>query len=754
MPLTLATFMLENFDPAWLWGAVVVVSLACVVFTYMGIYQRSGRRLTWLLMGLRAAGVIGLLVAIIKPAWINQTRIEHRPAVAVIVDDSLSMSLPHEGGKPESRYQRAQHWLGESAAAKSLRDKFEIKWFGIDGHMLDNGPPSEPQADATDLVRALNATAAKLRGQGVKAVALISDGQDTTARPSFMTLQEFPLPVYTIGFTRRASDSDKSLDLALASVDAPPRVRVHNTVAVKLLVSKDGGGAMKVPLVIERAGKALHTEPLDLPAGSAQKPFTISFTPTEPGDFVFTARLEPQAGERTVANNMLPFRLRVEAEPIRVLLIEGTLRSEFTFLRDRLHEDPDIDLATLVRAANPETASASAALLGGELVSAERLKKIDVVMLGDFESRMLEGDSYKALRAWVDGGGGVMVLGGYSNLSTDGLWQTPLGEMLPVDKLETPQQIEQPFQFKLTPEGLTHPAMFITGNSVEDTALWQSLPELAGVVAVGKAKAGATVLARHPSPVPGSSDSVGAVVLATQPFGKGRVALLTADTTWKWSRIPRLEGRPDTLYVRFWAQMVRWLAGRDTQTQATPLTVTTDSPSYAKGDKAVISVARNPAAVIPGHTAGDLAMVLAVRSPDGSITPVKAGVSTADPNRWTATYFPDRAGRFEVQAKLSAAGTDVANQSSEFVVRGSSLEIDNPSTDPATLAAISRMTGGAYADIDDEQAQAHWLENLPTAPRVTYEVKTTHLWNNPLVLVIFIGLITAEWIVRRRNQLV
>ncbi len=753
--MKLATFMLENFDPPWLWAALVGASIVTVVLTYTRMYRRSGWRLTWWLMGLRLAGVAAILLTIIKPAWTSQTRQEQRPKVAIIVDDSQSMSLPYDSGSASgSRYARLQQWLDKSDVAARVKQKFDVRWFGIDGRPLD-AAPAEPQMDQTDLQRALHAAAGRLRGQGLQAVLLLSDGQDTTARQVAQPMNEYPCPVYAVGFPRRGPDTEKSLDLAIVSVDAPPRVRVHNTVTVKLLVTKDGGAAMKVPVTIERAGKVLHTEPVELPAGSLQKPLTVSFTPDEPGDFVLDARLEPQPGERTAMNNAMPFRLRVEAEPIRVLLVEGTLRNEFTFLRDRLHEDPDIDLATLVRAANPSSASATTSLLSGELVTAERLKKIDAVLLGDFESRMLEGESYKALREWVEAGGGLLVMGGYQNLAPDGLWQTPIGPMLPVEPLQTPQQIEQPFAFKLTPEGLTHPAMFLSGSSVEDAALWQSLPELPGVVGVGPAKPGATVLSRHPSPIPGGSDALGAVVLATQPFGKGRVGLITADTTWRWSRMPRLAGRPDTLYVRFWSQMVRWLAGREAQSPPTPLVVTTDSPSYGRGEKASINVARNPAAVIPGQTGGGtLTMQLAVTGPGGNIVTVPATVSTVDPNRWNATYFPDRSGRFMLQAKLVAGGSDVANQVTEFVVRGSSLEIDNPSTDAARLAAIARETGGYYADIDDTAAQAGWLDGPAAEPRVTYEVRTTHLWNSPVVLVLFIGLMSAEWLLRRRNQLV
>jgi uncharacterized membrane protein len=761
--MLIANFYFEHFEPVWFWLLVLAFALALLVSTYAGMYRRSGRPLAWWLLGLRLAGVGLLLLAILKPVWSHQLRRVTRPVLAVVVDNSESMSLPAEGadGRSLPRYQWARDWLDQAPVAQQLARDFDVKWFGIDGRPLEK-LPGEPEVEQTDLVDALESVAARVRGQGPRAVVLISDGQDTQARPNAMTLDEYPLPVFALGFGQHGNQ-ENSFDLALASVAAPERVRVHNSVAVKLLVKKDGGPALTVPVLIERAGEVLHRETIELPAGSAHVPATLNFTPDEVGDFVLSARLESPAGERTAANNAQAFRLRVEAEPMHVLLVEGTLRIEFTFLRDHLQQDPDIDLATLVRAASPAGASATAALLGGELITAERLKKIDVVLLGDFEARMLENESYQALHDWVEAGGGLMVLGGYENLSPAGFWQTPLAELLPVEQADIPRQIDRPFQFSLTPEGLAHPAMSLSGNSLEDAALWQALPQLAGIVGVGKAKPGVVVLSRYPDANPTDADKIaaggndsagGEIVLAAQSFGKGRVGLLAADTTWRWSRLVRLAGRSDAMYVRFWSQWVRWLAGRDVRSQGTPLAITTDKPGYRRGEKVSVTVRRNPAALVPGASAGATQLKLSVRTPDSAAIELKPVAGSADPDTWTAEYFPERGGRFQIDAALTAgdARETVANAAADFYVRGSDLELDNPSTDSAALASIARRTGGMYADIDDTAGQARWLEALPTSQRVKYEVKTERLWNHPLLLLGFVGLLTGEWFLRRRQH--
>lgn len=773
----LADLTFDNIDPPWFWALVALGSIVILLLTYKGIFQRSGRRLTWLLLALRVVGVVALLVALVKPAWTQLIQRQERPQVAVVIDDSQSMSILHRPAGSEqwtSRYQLARQWLSTSPAAAGLREKFEVKVFNVAGQIVDPAKlPNEPAAEQTDLARAVHAAAGQLRGQSLAGVVLISDGRDTTGRESFLPLQELPAPVYALGFRQSAAAKGTPFDLAVAAAEAPQRVLVHNAVPVKVLISKDAGPAMSVPVQIERAGTPLLTQNVQMPAGASQRMVSLSFTPTEPGDFTLAARVPEQPNERSGANNTRLFKLRVEAEPIRVLYIEGFLRPEYTFLRNRLSNDPDVNLISFVRSANPDQASAAGALAGTELITAERLKKMDVVLMGDFEAGMLDEQTYAVLRQWIEEGGAMLVLGGYHNLSEVGLINTPLKDALPVELNTGPMtQLEEPFPFRLSDEGRRHPALHVTGDLMRDAQLWESLPPLRGLAVVRDAKPGASVLARHPRSNPDAADKLGYVVLATHHFGKGTVAIFTADTTWRWSRLLRLGGKPDTLYVRFWSQMVRWLARRDIQDPRPALAVSTDDAAYERGRKVTVRVQRNLAAMVPGQENQSSQLSLSVHTPDGRTTPLSPS-PTADPNQWTATYFPDRGGRFEVHARLIGAAApaatapaaapapvspsgakDLANQVCEFLVHGSSLELDDPATNPAALEQIASVTGGLYADLDDARAGKDLFASLPHEPRTVTETRKANVWNSPLLLLLFLACISAEWIIRRRNQLV
>ena len=93
----------------------------------------------------------------------------------------------------------------------------------------------------------------------------------------------------------------------------------------------------------------------------------------------------------------------------------------------------------------------------------------------------------------------------------------------------------------------------------------------------------------------------------------------------------------------------------------------------------------------------------------------------------------------------------LANQASEVLVRGADLELADTGTRPDNLKAIADATGGTYTEIDDAAKVA---ERIPRSQRRTLKVKRTEFWDSPWLFAAFLGAISGEWFLRRRNHLV
>ena len=224
--------------------------------------------------------------------------------------------------------------------------------------------------------------------------------------------------------------------------------------------------------------------------------------------------------------------------------------------------------------------------------------------------------------------------------------------------------------------------------------------------------------------------------------------VLTADTTWRWSRVPRLLGRPDTLYARFWSQAVRWLAGRSLDDDRPLLAVSTDSPSYDMGKRVTVTVRRQPR---PGVDLAGTEPAAEVRDPAGRALPLALKGDSAEPDKMTAEFFPSVSGRYEVAAALTRGTKPIANQASEFLVHGSDLELADPGTNPGNLQALAKMSGGKYFDITEVDSLPKEIDRKERRETL---VQKKELWNSPFLFLFFLAAVTAEWCIRRRNHLV
>src|SRR5258707_13510689 len=107
MPLLLATLELENVRHGWLWLVLLAAGAGLLWFTYRGIFRRSEQRLVWGLMALRGVGLAALVLALARPVWTHTAELVDPGRLAIVLDDSLSMSLADTSG--QSRYSLARN---------------------------------------------------------------------------------------------------------------------------------------------------------------------------------------------------------------------------------------------------------------------------------------------------------------------------------------------------------------------------------------------------------------------------------------------------------------------------------------------------------------------------------------------------------------------------------------------------------------------------------------------------------------------
>ncbi len=116
---------------------------------------------------------------------------------------------------------------------------------------------------------------------------------------------------------------------------------------------------------------------------------------------------------------------------------------------------------------------------------------------------------------------------------------------------------------------------------------------------------------------------------------------------------------------------------------------------------------------------------------------------------YRATWQPNVAGVLDLRiAEPALAGLDLHRH---LEVVAPDDELRQPQPDHARLVRLAEQTGGAVVPLND---LARLRELVPNRDRRIANDVSEPLWNSSLVLIVFLGLLTLEWSVRKAIRLV
>ncbi len=699
---------------------------------------------------LRCVAIIIVVLLLFRPVLSYYRELEEKPVLVLLVDNSRSMSIsdnPAGLSRFDQVRQLLQTWL------PSLQESFEVRLisFAEQAQVLKSVGELiniTPDGEATSLARALDAARQSGSRAPTEAAILFSDGIHNAAGNPEEAALRLAFPVHTVGVGASLRSEASYRDIQIATLDCPERLLLGNRAQIKVGVEAVGFAGRVIQVQLYEEDSLLDQQELTLDDIEGVQEVTFEFIPAVKGRRAFRVTLPPAQEEKIVQNNERTAIALVVEPGIRVLYVEGTLRAEYGAIVERfLSKDPDIQFCALVRTkGNQFLRRTNIEGLSLELIpqTPEEYERFDVIIIGDLHSSFFRPQDQEALLERIRQGAGLVMLGGYNTLGPGGYGETPLGQALPVELGSTEiGQVTEPFLPELTPEGAHHPifaniAAFFPRSG--ESPRVPGLPPLSGCTRVGAPRPAASVLAVCPleAQMP---------VLAVQPFGNGRIAVFTGDTTRNWQQGPRVLDQQSP-FIQFWGQLVRYLAGRALEVKAEASVVaSTDKAYYEPGEAINIS-----AIVRDSQGQGtDKAVVRAViKSPRGSEEQLSLGNLPGGAGHYGAPFQPKSTGTFEIRVAAMLDGEELLADPLAVEVGRPHLEFEKLDLDEKQLAAVAAATGGRYFHIT---AAKGLLEHLNRAVRKKRVYTEQPLYSPFWMWSAFVGVLTAEWILRRRFQL-
>lgn len=757
-----------RFQPRWpgqevlgegLWNLLLVtLSVALVAW----VYRREGRsRGVKIALGAMRLSLLLLVIALLNRPVLHLSQSRIQPSVvAVMVDDSISMrvrdGVAPEGVEPPTRLESVVQMLTaeDRALLEKLKQEHEVRLyrFGASAEPL-GGPEAlsalQPTAARTQVVAAVRNVLEELQGQRVAGVVVLTDGRETPQQAraeAIEAIKDFGVKVFPV----MVGSDEPPRNIEIASINMQDSAFKGDVVSVRATVRAGGlpaGQTFEVAVREKQTGRVLSgldDEPARqaVTAGEGE-PIDVEliFKPEEIGTLEVVIAAEELPGELDLEDNQRHAQLEVLDAKVNLLYVDGYPRWDYRFLKTEMMRDKTVEISCLLLSADPTFAQEGDRPIRRFPETITELLEYDVVLFGDVDPRYFSDLQLELIRDFVAnrGGGFGMVAG--PQWSPQAYQNTPIEALLPVNIQRTqtgiPVGITQGWRPVLTADGRDSSIFrFFADRERNQRYLENEWPVLYWFAQGITTKPGVgEVYAEHPDQI--GPDGRKAPLLVVGRFGAGRTLFSAIDDSWRWRYYTG-----ESIFDTYWVQQLRYLA-RSKKLGQRKVTFASTRTIYELGEQIRVNMR-----VLDPFLLQQLPDQLSVEVLDETGQVIRQEPIRRQEGQielFTGSWSADRVGKLRLRLPSVASGIDAMELPVEVSIPR--LELVQPQVDRTLLSRLASETMGQA--VAAEQAVTALPGLIQSVAQIIPIDSEQPLWDAPLALLLFVLLITVEWVLRK-----
>jgi hypothetical protein len=708
---------------------------------------------------------------------IDDARAEAAAQLDQAVENYVSARLMHEGQESPlakaiatfdrlSRWERSQKLLLDptKGIASHLADAHDLEltqlrgdeqmlqWWKSRSGRSSSGPlptewEGEPDANVTDLVTGLKARLADRSTD--TAIVLVTDGQhnaSTSPEGFARELRSLGVPLFTIG----VGASRPFPDMSLLEVSAPEQVGAEDIARGQILVDDKMLGGGRYLATIEHNDRRLWENEF-VANGTGERVIEFAFPMAEliaaadsdqTGNLALRldasiSQIDPEGSpvqEKIVSNNSRVAYTQAIINRPKVLILDGRPRWETRYLKNYFTRDERWDTNLLMAAESDQRAWPLGEGQGRFPESREALFAYDLIIFGELPPDWLNIESSLWLAEFVSArGGGIIFLDGPRGLLSELPGET-LPELMPVRRIPGEELDGDGLTWALTAPGRTAPQLTLVADSAENAATWAALPTPARIFP-SVAVPGAETLVEIEA---GDATSP---VMVWRRYGAGKVLWIGTDELWRWR-----EENADRFHQQLWMQVASWIMDQPYTVEGELISLALDKLVYAPGEAAQIRARlRDASGAVDVGASLEASLFINDGASPVAIVPLEpdenmAGIYRAN----TSGLVP---GSYSLKVIRRGEPEPYAQELNFEVEPRQNLELLRLDMNKTLLQTLAQTTGGEFVTEEDASGILNKIAALDRREVIRSEQL---LWSSWWWFLPIIGLLTVEWIVRKR----
>jgi hypothetical protein len=695
------------------------LAVAGSLYAYRFTVPPVSRALRAVLLSLRALGLFLVFFLIGEPLLSLVHRRVEPPVVAVLVDNSKSMTIKDGTGERKEVLFKTIQSPGVrslSSVGSVLYETFDTRTRTPSSFSTDSLTLNGDGTDIAAALRALKETAAR---RNLQCVLLVTDGNSTVGSNPLYEAENLGVPVFAIG----VGDTADQRDVLIRRVTTNNITYVGNRVPVNVTVKSSGYNGERVEVTLGGEGETLDQRMLTLEPGTREYTVPLTFVPAKEGVQKFTVDVSRLPGELSTANNRSSFYTKVLKSKMRVVLIAGAPSPDVAFLRRALENDKNVQLSPFIGRG------------GGEFyegpLNSSALNGADCVVLVGFPTSSSSLASTSAVLSAVESGAGLFFI---LSRTTDLQRTKQLEPVMPMTGPVTAGEEIESF-IEIPDAERNNPILKLSAPP----DVWSKLPPLFTLAVPFRAKVESEVLGWMRI----QSIRTNSPLLLSRNVNRRKSLALLAYGIWRWESYSGTVPGSENLLEAFVSNSVRWLATREDER---PVIIRPVKETFEGQDPIEFTGQVYNSSYEPVDDAE--VTVVVTRGSESSqvmLAPIGNGL-------FEGALDPLAEGDYTYTARVTSGGRQLAEERGSFSVGGLNVEFQETKMNRFLLQQLATNTGGRYYDASSIASLPHDVAALPSfRPRESIRSSEIELWNRSWMLALVIFLFAAEWFLRKRN---